>query len=522
MPSIIFLSVLAASGLITTFLALYALKNSRIKGAFLLTFIFFLGAFWAIACVQEFLTASIYFKLIWDNFQFLSSAFLPVFWLLLILTFVRNNPLKLIVVILLFIIPLVTNVLVWTNDYRHLMHTKVFFVQFGSYGCIAKTFGYWFWVQSVYSNILHFITLSLIVWHYFKGEKANSRQTFFLLLGFVLIWAAELGYILHPNSIDFNYVPFIFGLSAIIVGVSIFKDKLFSLAPLARDELFDRMNTGVIVLDELDRIVDMNKAALDIFDLADLKSVFRFPIRCIIDDWREKLYLKEQEERLKWELNIEKEGEDYCYELDVSNLTDRKNNLIGRLAVLYDITERKRSEEILAYTANHDSLTGLVNRQYFKSLAEIILEGARNSAQIIALLYIDLDNFKSINDRYGHEVGDILLQDTARKLQKAIKDDDIAARIGGDEFIILLRGLNAEKDAISHTEKILALIREPVRVKGTNLSITLSIGLSYFPSDSQELDDLLKKADLAMYWVKNNGRNNYKEYKNIETSRGEL
>ncbi|NLO96818.1 MAG: sensor domain-containing diguanylate cyclase, partial [Peptococcaceae bacterium] len=265
-----------------------------------------------------------------------------------------------------------------------------------------------------------------------------------------------------------------------------------------------------------------NKAALDIFDLADLKSVFRFPIRCIIDDWREKLYLKEQEERLKWELNIEKEGEDYCYELDVSNLTDRKNNLIGRLAVLYDITERKRSEEILAYTANHDSLTGLVNRQYFKSLAEIILEGARNSAQIIALLYIDLDNFKSINDRYGHEVGDILLQDTARKLQKAIKDDDIAARIGGDEFIILLRGLNAEKDAISHTEKILALIREPVRVKGTNLSITLSIGLSYFPSDSQELDDLLKKADLSMYWVKNNGRNNYKEYKNIETSRGEL
>jgi diguanylate cyclase (GGDEF)-like protein/PAS domain S-box-containing protein len=515
MPSIIILSTLIASGLATALLALYAWKNSRIKGAFLLAIIFFLGAFWSFACIQEILAPSLRLKLLWDNSQFLSYAFLPVFWLVLILTFVSNKPLNIAAVIPLFIIPLATNILVWSNDYHHLVRINAFLVQIESYFTIAKSYGLWFWVQAVYSNLLNLITLLLIIFAYIKGEKINRRQAVFLLIGFGLIFAADAEYLLRRGSIDFNYTPAVFGLSAIIIGVGILKDKLFHLAPLAREELFDRMNTGVIVLDELDRIVDMNKAALNIFGLADLRNMFRLPIRCIISDWREKFYSEELGERHKWELNIEHEGGLYCYELDVSNLTDRKQNLIGRLAVIYDITERKRSEEILAYTANHDTLTDLINRQYFKSLAEIILEESKSSAQIIALLYIDLDNFKSINDRYGHEVGDVLLQESARKLRKAIRQEDIAARIGGDEFIVLLTELKSENQAVQLAEKILALFREPVRINSIDLLTTLSIGLSYYPSDSQEMDNLLKKADMAMYWVKNNGRNNYMEYKKI-------
>jgi len=520
MQSGVYLSFLTASGLATIFLALFAWKNSRIKGAPVLAVVFLLGALWIGAGIKDLLSSSLQDKIICANLQFISYAFLPVFWLWLVLLYLGySRRFEIIKMLLLMVIPLATVVLAWTNDYHYLIRTNIFLEEINGFSFIASGYGPWFWVHVAYSYGLNLITILLLIVSSIQGKKPKRRQSISLLAGIMITLLANLSYILYdflfPKSGIPDYTPIAFGCSAIIIGVSILRDKLFNLAPIAREELFDTMNTGVIVLDELDRIVDMNRAASNIFGVEG-KNVLRQSIKKLLVDWRERVYSKETGEHLKWEMNMEVDGEQYCYELDLSNLFDRKHNLIGRLVVLYDITERKRSEELLSYTANHDSLTGLVNRQHFKEISEFILKPDGEIPALCALLYLDLDNFKQVNDLYGHEVGDALLQETAVKMKEVLREKDTAARIGGDEFAILLADLKSEEEALQIAERLLHSFGEPVKINGISLKVTLSIGISFYPSDAQEIDALIKKADIAMYWVKNKGRNGFITYKNLE------
>ena len=176
---------------------------------------------------------------------------------------------------------------------------------------------------------------------------------------------------------------------------------------------------------------------------------------------------------------------------------------------LADITEMKRSQQQMERMAFYDTLTNLANRRLFTERLRHAIEYAQRHERSAALLYLDLDQFKRVNDSLGHEAGDELLRRVALRLKECVREEDTVARSGGDEFTILLFDINAPADAGVVADKLLAKLREPITIEGHNLIITTSIGITVIPADGTNATVLTKNADLAMYKAKERGRNNY-------------
>ncbi|SEQ14964.1 sensor domain-containing diguanylate cyclase [Piscibacillus halophilus] len=175
--------------------------------------------------------------------------------------------------------------------------------------------------------------------------------------------------------------------------------------------------------------------------------------------------------------------------------------------VLIDITERKEAEQQVFYLANNDPLTGIPNRRYFKKKLEKELTKSGHTGDHLAILYIDCDNFKQINDDLGHDTGDEFLQHLSKRLRNCLREDDIIARIGGDEFNVLLTGVEKEKDVLKVAERLIRASSEPWEIKGNVYHVTISIGVAIAPMDGTSVDDLIRKADRALYQAKASGKN---------------
>ena len=203
--------------------------------------------------------------------------------------------------------------------------------------------------------------------------------------------------------------------------------------------------------------------------------------------------------------------------------------ILNDVQVIYviwrDISEKKvaqkmlmEQKDILYYQAHHDSLTSLPNRMLFNERLEYGLEKAKHTKTKLALLFIDLDQFKQINDSLGHEIGDRVLTVVAERLKAKIRKKDTLARLGGDEFVIIMEEYKKIKDLSSVAEKILEVLIQPIHVEGQTLYISCSIGISLYPKDDIYADNLLKYADAAMYKAKDEGRNNYQFYRTEMTN----
>jgi diguanylate cyclase (GGDEF)-like protein/PAS domain S-box-containing protein len=220
------------------------------------------------------------------------------------------------------------------------------------------------------------------------------------------------------------------------------------------------------------------------------------------------------------------DGEDY-YEGDYTSVTGRKTTpiraffkaikssedaIIGGVGIVEDFTDKKKSEEMIRYHASYDHLTGLPNRRLLIDQLHNEMARAQRHGHYGALLFIDLDNFKTINDSLGHSVGDELLVVVAKRISECIRREDTAARMGGDEFVILLTELDDTVGLASYkvrgiAEELRLCLSAPCQIAGQDLRITPSVGVSIFPTPDQGVDDILKQADSAMYRAKNAGRN---------------
>lgn len=180
-----------------------------------------------------------------------------------------------------------------------------------------------------------------------------------------------------------------------------------------------------------------------------------------------------------------------------------------------DISERKNSENQLLQLAHYDQITNLPNRVLFLDRFQQVLTNAHRHNQPVTLMYLDLDRFKEVNDTLGHDMGDILLKEVAERLMKCVRADDIVARMGGDEFTVILNNVNHQINTERITQSILDKLTEPFNLGGEVVYISASIGISVYPANGTEVDALLKNADQAMYFAKQSGRNRY-HYFNIE------
>jgi diguanylate cyclase (GGDEF)-like protein/PAS domain S-box-containing protein len=180
------------------------------------------------------------------------------------------------------------------------------------------------------------------------------------------------------------------------------------------------------------------------------------------------------------------------------------------VTVSRDISERRRAEEQIEYQAYHDALTGLPNRLLFRDRLTIALAHAKRQQKPLAVMFLDLDRFKLVNDTLGHSLGDELLRSVAVRLHSVLREGDTIARMGGDEFTVLLGDLRTANDAAKTAQKLLDTVAEPLRVDGHELYITTSIGIALFPDDGDNAESLLKNADTAMYRAKDSGRSSYR------------
>jgi diguanylate cyclase (GGDEF)-like protein/PAS domain S-box-containing protein len=212
-----------------------------------------------------------------------------------------------------------------------------------------------------------------------------------------------------------------------------------------------------------------------------------------------------------WQI-IRKDGIEGFIEASVTLQKDSSGKPTGFKGMIRDITERKRIEQQINYMATHDALTGLPNRLMFSQLLNHAIRSAQRHGKQLAVLFIDLDRFKTINDSLGHEAGDRMLKEMARRFKRSLRAVDVVGRLGGDEFIILTEEVDELSQIANVAHKILTTTIQPIVLLGEECRVTASIGISIYPGDGTDEQTLIKNADIAMYFAKEEGKNNYQFY----------
>ncbi len=229
--------------------------------------------------------------------------------------------------------------------------------------------------------------------------------------------------------------------------------------------------------------------------------------------------------RAKSEVFWRGDGSSFPVEYSCTRLGDNSDMADGAVMVFQDITQRQWAEEELSRLANQDPLTGVANRSVFQQFLDSNLSRARRNNEILSVLFLDLDHFKRINDRFGHDVGDQLLISVTELLQSCVRDSDLLARLGGDEFAIVLCNLKSASDSRTVVEKIFNAFEPLLVLSGAEINVQTSIGIATYPQSGSNGEELIKAADTAMYQAKATGRNNYQFFqpelqrKAIERSR---
>ncbi|RMH36080.1 MAG: EAL domain-containing protein [Gammaproteobacteria bacterium] len=277
---------------------------------------------------------------------------------------------------------------------------------------------------------------------------------------------------------------------------------------------FEHTAEGVLVLDASRRIIEANQASCRLFGLA-IEDLFYHRVERLLSSrqssghYRKVWRLLNQQGHWQGEIWIDNaSGRTLPVWVNMS-VIDEQSALKERqyVIVFSDISERKAAEEELVYLANYDPLTQLPNRALFFDRLSHAIESAKREHLPVALMFLDLDNFKQINDSFGHGVGDQLLVAISDRLRSVLRDDDTIARIGGDEFVIILEHLGHIGAISTVVEKIRKVMSHPFELSGYHVRTTFSIGIAVYPGDGSDAETLLKNADIAMYHAKESGRN---------------
>jgi len=277
-------------------------------------------------------------------------------------------------------------------------------------------------------------------------------------------------------------------------------------------QILNQMHESVITMDQAGFITSWNRGAEQLFGYTAIEAI-----------GRNVLFLYENEDEDDASLNDvflaqggremevrrrKKSGEAFWASLSLSVMRDQHGQPIGMIGYINDITERKNAEKLIHHLAYYDSLTGLPNRTLLTRTVDQALLAAQQDNIYGCIMFIDLNRFKPINDTLGHVAGDMLLVEVAIRLRKALRDEDVVARLGADEFAIALFDIDKDYHAGFVAQKLIALFDEPFFIDGHELRVGASIGISMYPQDAADTETLLRLADIAMYRAKQGGENN--------------
>lgn len=282
--------------------------------------------------------------------------------------------------------------------------------------------------------------------------------------------------------------------------------------------MFEQSNEAIMRTDAQNRIVEVNPSfqRLTGYGIDDLRgqnpsilSAGQTDAETYREMWRD------IEEKGGWSGELwdrRKDGRIYPKWLTISTLRDASGAIAHYIGLFTDITERKEAQERLHRIAHYDAVTGLPNRHFFQERLTMAVEQARLMDQSLSLVFVDIDNFKLINDTHGHQMGDALLRSIAQRLTNALRAGDIVARLGGDEFAVIIEGLADSQLMPAIADKLVRELSRPERIEGREITTGASLGVALFPEDADNEENLLRFADLAMYAAKESGKNAWRRF----------
>ncbi|MDP8949171.1 MAG: EAL domain-containing protein [Actinomycetota bacterium] len=492
-------------------LALYVYKRRGGRGAILLVLLLLAMSEWSLAYALELVAADPAVKVFWARAKLAGALALPPLWLALNLHCTgRAGWLDRRTLALLVILPILMLTLAWTNPANGV-----------AWRYARPDAEFWLIVACSYGLLL--LGAAVLVSTFFGSQPLYRKQSSILLLAALAPWAANaLNLMELTSAARLDLTPFAFPLTAGFLAWAISRYRLLDIVPVDRERVIQGMKDGVIVLDPQNRVVDLNPAAERILDRVSSKALGRNISQLVssrtgwlIEAYSETTLLERYREEGKayTEVSVGEGPAQRSYGLVLSSLGEVTDRRANRLLLLRDITERKLDEDRLDRLAHYDLLTGLPNRRLFYDRLNQVMARARRRKAKAALLFVDLDRFKRINDTLGHEVGDLLLKEVADRLAGCLRDVDTVCRLAGDEFVVLLTDITEAEDAAVAAQRIIEALSAPYRLKDHELSVTVSMGISVYPSDGQEGAFLLEKADVAMYRAKTSGKHGFEFYK---------
>jgi diguanylate cyclase (GGDEF)-like protein len=399
---------------------------------------------------------------------------------------------------LLFVVPAGILAMAWTTHLHGLYYLDPILTHAAGLSVLVFGRGPAYWVHVLYQNLLIAYCVTIFLRNAVRGSRARRVQARFMLAGCVLPWGGFVLYLAGAVPMNLDPTPVTLAFTGIFFAVGFFRYRMFDLRPIARDTIFEQMRDAVLVTDDQGTIVDHNTEARRLYpvlasirglrdprDLApDIPSLAEAMVRTDIDSVVT-LGLPEGER---------------SFNLHHSALSDRSGRRLGTAHVLTDITERLILEDRLTVQATTDELTGAANRRHFFDRARVELERAQRYGRPFGVAILDMDDFKSINDDFGHPAGDDALRIASRLCAETLRSTDIMGRYGGDEFAFAFPECDEAqaREAAERLSRILASAAFPYG----DAVIRLSASVGYAGSSSgplPDLDSLLKLADERMY-----------------------
>ena len=537
---VVVVGILSVSTLVSSLLCLYLLERGRDShSALYMGLLMAAVAWWSSLNAFEYLVPGLEAKLVFANLEYIAIAAIPVIWYSFATSLDREahagtgrDPLPVI-----WAVPAITAALAWTDPALGLLRHSFRLENQDGFTVIAKDFGPWFWLHSAYSY-LWIIAGTVILLRNLGAKRGASRsQALILAAGTLMPTIVNLSFV--SGIFPFPAVdptPLAFTLTGLLLVINLTRFRFLALLSTARASAIEHLRDSVLIFDKTGKLAYVNAAAFSVFGIGAKHLGSALPA---LPEPLPQLEGQALEER-----DISFAGRHY--EARFGKILDR-NLTVGQILTFYDVSRRvvaedglkqvnrdlelriaqrtvdleetaarlskeleyrTKNERRLFHDAMHDPLTGLANRNLLASrIDQAVSRSKRDNAALYAVLYIDFDGFKAVNDSFGHEAGDFFLRETGRRLQRTVRDVDTVARLGGDEFVVLLDGIGVPEELDEIADRINDALSVPIVLGSDNIVPSASMGILLGESDYEEPEEILRDADIAMYSAKARGKN---------------
>ncbi|MGE4354091.1 MAG: diguanylate cyclase [Oscillospiraceae bacterium] len=441
--------------------------------------------------------------LFWNRIEYIGIPFVSALWLTTGLMYTGNFTYhKKLLLAVIYVIPIVTLILRLTNNYHHLYFASANYVkEFGGL-LFVKQIGPWMYVQMVHSTLMILISMGLFISDSVKNTKKLTGKILLIVVASAFAVAGLFFTQLKPFGYHIDYMALCLPITCVLVILAISRYDLLETKFIARSKVFEASGDGILLINRQSRVLDYNKSAERLFeqvgihlDNSNLSALFG-----TIPNLLEGLE-KMEPAVVKLRINNEKR----YYDISTENIDDH-NMLRGWIKTIRDVTAIYRLNKELKKQAMTDELSVLSNRRAFINTGREWISKSEESDSSLYLLMMDLDHFKDVNDQYGHPTGDLVIRDFAQILKHHFDSDCLIARLGGEEFAVLLAGY--DRDELLQMLKAFRADTEQhiYRYAGNQFHVSVSIGMTE-KQYAQTLESMMGKADRALYQSKDRGRN---------------